>query len=94
MNLRCADRTWRHLSALFHAADEADPFAAAVLASCLCASMQALRHFPYLGRVGRMPGTLELVVFQVPFVIVYRVEIGDTDQIVILGVYHIRQDEN
>jgi toxin ParE1/3/4 len=44
-----------------------------------------LARFPASGRKGHVPGTLELVVPDAPFVIVYRVT---SDAVEILSVFH------
>jgi plasmid stabilization system protein ParE len=38
----------------------------------ISASVRRLRHFPNLGRVGRVSGTRELVVESTPLILVYR----------------------
>jgi plasmid stabilization system protein ParE len=37
-------------------------------------------------------GTLERIVPRSPYVIVYRIDLGDRDELVILRVYHAAQD--
>jgi toxin ParE1/3/4 len=51
----------------------------------IVASVQQLAAFPMSGRPGRVPGTRELVVSNVPFIVAYTIE---QDRIVILAVYH------
>ena len=37
-------------------------------------------------------GTREIVVPGLPYIIVYRIDIGDADELVILGIFHGAQD--
>jgi len=62
-----------------------NPDAAAKLVARVESAIGRLSAHPASGRPGRRPGTRELVVPGVPFVVVYRV--GDLD-VVILRVYH------
>ena len=49
------------------------PAAAANVVSRIVASAQALAAHPAMGRVGRIPGTRELVMPSLPYIIAYRV---------------------
>jgi toxin ParE1/3/4 len=48
-------------------------------------AIQQLASFPMSGRVGRVPGTRELVVANTPFIAAYAI---DKARIVILAIYH------
>ncbi|NTI42274.1 type II toxin-antitoxin system RelE/ParE family toxin [Rhizobium rhizogenes] len=48
------------------------------------AQVERLRDFPHSGRIGRLPGTRELVVTRTSFLVVYRVE----DNIELIRVLH------
>jgi addiction module RelE/StbE family toxin len=48
-------------------------------------SVQQLAAFPVSGRAGRVPGTRELIVSNMPFIVAYAIEKAD---IVVLAVYH------
>ncbi|MEP0314380.1 MULTISPECIES: type II toxin-antitoxin system RelE/ParE family toxin [Alphaproteobacteria] len=88
MTLRYTDQAKLHLATIFDFICSEDRQAATIVISRIRASAQALCQFPYLGHIGHVPGTLELVVVRLPYVIAYRIDIGDEDQIVILGVFH------
>jgi len=90
MRLRYTEQARGHLSYIFDHIAYDDPEAAVAVLSRIRASVHALSFFPYMGHVGHVPGTLELVVARLPYIIAYRVEIGDADQVVILGVFHTR----
>ncbi len=92
MKLRYTERAKLHLATIFDFLCSEDPQAATIIVSRIRASAQALRQFPYLGHIGHVPGTLELVVVRLPYVVVYRIDIGDEDQIVILGVFHFARN--
>lgn len=53
-----------------------------------------LRAFPRLGHLGIVDGTLERIVPRTPNVIVYRIYLGDRDELVILRVYHAAQNRS
>ncbi|HTY70065.1 MAG TPA: type II toxin-antitoxin system RelE/ParE family toxin [Alphaproteobacteria bacterium] len=53
---------------------------------------ELLRYFPNAGRLGRVAGTREWVVRQAPYVIVYELVPADPAEIMVLGVFHCRQD--
>ena len=50
--------------------------------------------FPRPGHTGIVDGTLERIVPRTPYVIVYRIDLGDDDELIILRVYHAAQDRS
>ena len=48
-------------------------------------SVQQLAAFPMSGRAGRVPGTRELVISNIPFIAAYAIDKAD---IVVLAIYH------
>jgi len=56
--------------------------------------IRRLCTFPRLGRPGIVDGTLEWIVPRTPYVLVYRIDVGDHDELVILRVYHVAQDRS
>ena len=52
--------------------------------------MQLLCEFPYMGHEGALPGTREMTVPGVPYIIVYRLAPAD-ETLTILGIYHSAQ---
>jgi plasmid stabilization system protein ParE len=56
--------------------------------------ISGLRTFPRLGHPGVVDGTLERTVPRTPYVIVYRIDVRDDDQLIILRVYHAAQDRS
>jgi addiction module RelE/StbE family toxin len=56
---------------------EADnPRAAVTVDQLIVAGVQRLTQFPDAGRIGRTPGTRELVINRTPYIAVYRVTVG------------------
>lgn len=70
----------------FIAADH--PETAAQVAKRILDTVAYLRDHPEIGRVGRLPGTRELVIPGLPYIVPYRVK---GPAIVILGVLHAAQ---
>jgi addiction module RelE/StbE family toxin len=54
-------------------------------------SAERLGHFPYMGHVGRVPGTYEWVVPGLPYIIVYTINTND-DEVTVVAVFHGAQD--
>ena len=54
-------------------------------------SAERLGHFPYMGHVGRVPGTYEWVVPVLPYIIVYTINTND-DEVTVVAVFHGAQD--
>ena len=54
-------------------------------------SAERLGHLPYMGHVGRAPGTYEWVVTGLPYIVVYKVD-SDNNEVQITGVFHGAQD--
>jgi plasmid stabilization system protein ParE len=71
--------------------NERNPDAAARVGVSIREAAEVLRFFPYAGRVGRSPATREWVVRQLPYILVYEVNIGDENEVMILGVFHAAQ---
>lgn len=67
---------------------ERNPAAAAKTAAALHDAASLLSDHPRMGRKGRVPGTRELVVSRLPFVIAYRVR---RDRVEVLRVIHGRR---
>lgn len=66
-----------------------DPRAAARLVGRIATSTRQLADYPAMGRIGRVPGTRELVVTGTPYTVPYRVS-GET--IELLRVYHTARE--
>jgi toxin ParE1/3/4 len=51
----------------------------------IATGVQQLAAFPMSGKIGRVPGTRELVISNTPFIAAYAIDKAD---IVILAIYH------
>ena len=47
-------------------------------------AVDSLASFPHIGRVGRKPGTSELVLHRLPFIVIYRIKEGVVEIVRIL----------
>lgn len=92
MRLFYTPRAQRDLQAIFTYIDRNNPAAATNVVDRIHACAEALETFPYMGHIGPISGTFDLTVPELPYVIVYRVELGDDDRIAALSVYHGAQD--
>ena len=71
---------------------EGNPAAARRVGASIREAAELLRHFPFAGRPGRVAETREWVVRQLPYVIVYEVHEDEPGEVMILGVFHCRED--
>jgi toxin ParE1/3/4 len=67
-----------------------NPAAAARVRRRIRSAVLRLLDFPESGRVGQRPGTRELVVTNLPYIVLYRV---NGDGVEILRVFHASQDD-
>jgi addiction module RelE/StbE family toxin len=75
-----------------HAWIEKDrPRSADLVIDHILESTEQLHRFPYIGRIGRAPGTYELVVPHLPYIVVYQVN-ADDDVVIVIGVFHGAED--
>ena len=88
MRLRYTARARLHLDAIAEYIAERNPDAARRVGARIQETIDLLTSFPMMGRVGVLAGTREMVVPGLPYVIVYRIETGDPDTLVLLGIYH------
>jgi toxin ParE1/3/4 len=66
-----------------------NPAAAEKIYRAIVVSAQRLEDFPDIGRSGRLPGTRELQVPSVPYVIVYQV---GAETVTVLAIFHGARD--
>jgi toxin ParE1/3/4 len=65
------------------------PATARRVALLIYRSVNSLQKFPHRGRAGRKPGTRELVVTNLPYIVIYRVREGVVE---IARILHGAQD--
>lgn len=67
------------------------PRAADSVIDRILASAERLGDLPYMGHVGRAPGTYEWVVTGLPYIVVYKID-DDANEVQITAVFHGAQD--
>ncbi|MEN3384495.1 MAG: hypothetical protein V7608_4539 [Hyphomicrobiales bacterium] len=92
VRLRFGRRARRQLDNIHQYIHERNPEAATRVIARIRQSANRLLDFPNLGPHGLVPGTHELVVVGLPYVIVYRLAGDEDGTIDILGIYHSAQD--
>ena len=75
----------RHLVAIQAYIERDKPMAARRVAKVIRETVSHLAMHPYLGTPGRKPGTRELVIAGMPYIVPYRVH---DDRLTILAVLH------
>ncbi len=62
-----------------------NPRAAFAVMLRIQSAVSQLKVYPQIGRVGRVRGTYELVIHDIPYIVVYRIK---KNEVQILSVYH------
>jgi toxin ParE1/3/4 len=88
VKLRYTPQARLHLNAIAEYVGARNPNAARRIAARLEEMIDLLAAFPYMGHKGQLPGTREMVVPGLPYIIVYRIENREEGELTILGVYH------
>ena len=91
VRVRYTPRAIRDLDAIHSYIAKDNPAAATGVVARIRAAADTLELFPFLGHAGLVPNTLELVVVGLPYVIVYRVKDNEPEEVLILSIYHGRQ---
>lgn len=89
VRIRWLNGALRSLRAVHAWIEAENPQAARYVAGCIRATVDRLAEFPASGRRGRVEGTHELVVHNLPYIIVYRVA---GEQVEILRVFHMARE--
>ena len=87
MKVRFSLEAQAHLNAIHTYIGERNPVAAVRVVTRIRTAAERLGELPYIGRTGAAQGTREWVVTGLPYIIVYEPHV-ETDEIMILGVYH------
>lgn len=91
MNVRVASAARTRIGSICAYIHEQSPAAARRVAAALEAAIVSLEQHPKRGRPGRLPGTRELLVPGIPYLLVYRVE-ERSGTVIVANVYHHAQD--
>ena len=89
VRVRWSLQSREHLVAIRTYMKEHNPDAADRVRWRIVESVKLLRTMPRLGRTGRMRGTREFVIPQLPYILVYRI---GGEELVILGIFHGRRE--
>jgi toxin ParE1/3/4 len=92
MRLRYTAEARGHITGIFNYLNDRNPTAATQVVARIRMAAERLAEFPRIGHTGRVPSTYEWVVRGLPYIVVYDINLGDEDEIVILGVFHGAQD--
>jgi Plasmid stabilization system protein len=88
LSVRFTPRSLAQLGVLRDRIARDRPMAAELVRGRVLEAIKLLQTLPRLGSPGRRDGTRELVVAGLPCVVVYRVDIGDADEVVILRLVY------
>jgi len=86
--IRWTERAVRRLDQIGAFIEKDNPAAAARVVARIVSAVDNLAEHPAIGRVGRVKGTRELVLVDIPYIIPYRVVGGEIE---ILTVMHAAQ---
>lgn len=92
LRLRYTAQAREHIAAIFGYIRDRNPVAATQVVARIRLAAERLAEFPRIGHVGRVSGTYEWVVRGLPYIIVYQTGTTDSDEVLILGVFHAAQD--
>lgn len=91
MKLRFTPRASRQVEAISVYLAERSPAAGRRIGRRIREAARFLTRFPHIGHRGVLGGTYELIVPDIPYILVYRLERPELDTLSILGVYHTAQ---
>lgn len=94
VRLRFTAEARAHIAAIHGYISDRNPIAATQVVVRIRLAAERLTEFPRMGHAGRVPGTHEWVVRGLPYIIVYQADATDSDEVLILGVFHAAQDRD
>jgi toxin ParE1/3/4 len=92
VRLRYTAQAREHIASIYGYIRVRNPVAATQVVARIRHAAERLTEFPRMGHAGRVAGTHEWVVRGLPYIIVYQTGAVDSDEVLILGVYHGAQD--
>jgi plasmid stabilization system protein ParE len=92
VSLRYTAQAREHIGAIYGYIRDRNPVAATQVAARVRQAAERLAEFPRMGHAGRVAGTYEWVVRGLPYIIVYQHGAADSDEVIILGIFHAAQD--
>lgn len=92
VRLRYTTQARDHIAAIYGYIRDRHPVAATQVVARIRFAAERLAEFPRMGHAGRVAGTHEWVVRGLPYIIVYQIGATDSDEVLVLGVFHGAQD--
>lgn len=92
VRLRYTAQAREHIAAIYSYIRDRNPAAATQVVARVRLAAERLAEFPRMGHAGRVADTYEWVVRGLPYIIVYQHGATDSDEVLILGVFHGAQD--
>jgi toxin ParE1/3/4 len=92
VRLRYTAQAREHIAGIYEYIRERNPIAATEIVARIRLAAERLTEFPRMGHSGQVGGTHEWVVRGLPYIIVYEIGATETDEILVLGVFHGAQD--
>jgi toxin ParE1/3/4 len=92
MTLRFAPRAVTQLENIRGYLIARRPESAELVRGRILATVGRLRELPRMGHIGIVASTRELSVAGLPYVIVYRIDDARSDELLILGIFHMAQN--
>lgn len=89
MRLIFAEPAERDLDSIIAYIAQDDLQAAEKVFRAIIAATERLRDFPHMGHSGRVPGTRELSIAALPYIVVYQVT---SDAVTVVAVFHAARD--
>ncbi|SRR6266478_2696684 len=94
VRLRHTAEAREHIAAIYSYIRDRSPAGAIQVAARIRLAAERLTEFRRMGRAGRVHGTHEWVVRGLPYIIVYETGATDSDEVLVLGVFHAAQDRD
>ena len=92
MRLRLTEDAASDIEAIKQFSEDVDAGLAARILAQIGQVLSLLKRFTHIGHDGHRPGTFEMLVPRLPVVIIYRIDVGDREEeLIVLRVYHTRQ---
>jgi toxin ParE1/3/4 len=92
VRVRYTAQAREHIASIYRYIRDRNPVAATEVVARIRLAAERLAEFPRVGHAGRVAGTHEWVVRGLPHIIVYQLGAADSDEVLILGVFHGAQD--
>ncbi len=85
MNIIWLKKAEKELNHAFDFILKEDPKSALMVFQLIKKRVEQIKNFPYLGRIGRVKNTHELIILNTPYIVIYQIK---NKNIYILAVLH------